>query len=99
MVAKTHRTALVMPFVLTNAPSMFQSPMNDIFITVLILVIFDDILIYSRNRDDHLLHLHMFLTLLLNTKCLLTVINAFWTVTNQLSLGHLINKEGITTNP
>lgn len=50
---------VVMPFGLKNAPAVFQRFMNDIFrdlIDVNVVVYLDDILIYSRNKEDHTKH-------------------------------------------
>jgi hypothetical protein len=54
----------VMPFGLTNAPAYFMYMMNKVFMEYLdkfIVVFIDDILVYSRNEEEHEGHLRLVL--------------------------------------
>jgi hypothetical protein len=55
---------LVMPFDLTNEPTTFQALMNEVlrhFLRWLVLIFFDDILIYNSSWLDHLRHVRLIL--------------------------------------
>ncbi|CAF2747692.1 unnamed protein product [Rotaria sp. Silwood2] len=58
---------IVLPFGLTNAPPTFMRLMNSIFhqyIDEFVILYLDDILIYSKNEQEHLNHIRLVLQLL-----------------------------------
>jgi hypothetical protein len=93
---------LVMSFGLTNAPAYFMYLMNSVFMQELdkfVVVFIDDILIYSKNPEDHVKHLHVILQQLRNhhlytkfSKC------EFWLDTVKF-LGHTISDNSISVDP
>jgi hypothetical protein len=62
-----HHEYLFVPFGLTNAPAIFMNLMNKIFMPYLdkfVIVFIDDILIYSKDKEERAKHLRVALQIL-----------------------------------
>jgi hypothetical protein len=93
---------LVMSFGLTNAPAYFMFLMNSVFISELdkfIVVFIDDILIYSKTKEDHANHIRVVLQRLLDHRLYAKFSKCEFWLDSVKFLGHTISSEGISVNP
>ncbi|GKA02857.1 putative reverse transcriptase domain-containing protein [Tanacetum coccineum] len=97
-----HFEFTVMPFGLTNAPAVFMDLMNRVcrpYLDKFVIVFIDDILTYSKTREEHVEHLRLALGLLKKEKLYAKFSKCeFWLREVQF-LMHVINGNRIHVNP
>jgi hypothetical protein len=89
-----------MYFGLTGAPHSFQRPMNLTLAPLLrkcVLVFFDDILVYSKFYEEHIVHLDQVLNILLKEQWTVKLCKCSFAQRQISNLGYVISADGVAT--
>jgi hypothetical protein len=92
----------VMSFGLTNAPAYFMYLMNKVFMEYLdkfVVVFIDDILIFSKNKEEHVEHLRLVLQKLREHKLYAKRSKCEFWLKEVSFLGHVVSNGGIAVDP
>ena len=97
-----HYESLVMPFGLTNTPTTFVDLMNRVlhpYLDQFLIMFIDDILVYSKNAEEHAFNLRIVLQTLRERQLYVKFSKCeFWL--NEVNfLGHIVFGNGIFINP
>ena len=91
-----------MPFELTNAPTNFMCMMNNIFSEYLynfVLVFIDNILVYSKSKEEHEEHLHIVLRVLQENQLYAKFSKCDFYKPQIQHLGYVVFEKGIVVDP
>ncbi|GJS33294.1 putative reverse transcriptase domain-containing protein [Tanacetum coccineum] len=97
-----HFKFTVMPFGLTNAPAVFMNLMNRVckpYLDNFVIVFIDDILIYSKTKEEHEVYLKLVLELLRKEKLYAKFSKCEFWLQEVHFLGHVVNQSGIHVDP
>ena len=93
-----HYEFLVMPFGLTNAPAAFIDLMNKVFrpyVDQFVVVFINDILVYSKDAQEHEQHLRIVLEILRENRLYAKLSKCNFWLKEVSFLGHIVSTEGI----
>ena len=97
-----HYEFLVMPFGLTNAPAAFMGLMNRVFCPYLdqfVVVFIDDILVYSKDAQEHEHHLRIVLQTMRENQLFAKLSKCDFWLKEVTYLSHIVSAEGIRVDP
>ena len=97
-----HYEFLVMLFGLTNAPTTFMDLMNRVFrpyVDQFVVVFIDDILVYSKDAQEHEQHLRIVLETLRENRLYAKLSKCDFWLKEASFLGHIVSAEGIRVDP
>ncbi|KAG8490500.1 hypothetical protein CXB51_013598 [Gossypium anomalum] len=96
-----HYEFLIMLFGLTNTPTTFidlRIPVFHSYLDQFIVVFIDDILVYSRTKNDHDAHLQIALQILCEKQFYAKLSKCEFWLRKVIFLGHMVSFEGIRAN-
>ena len=97
-----HYEFLVMQFGLTNAPATFMDLMNRVFrpyVDQFVVVFIDDVLVYSKDAQEHEQHLKIVLQTLREKKLYAKLSKCDFWLKEVSFLCHIVSIEGIRVDP
>ena len=92
-----------MPMVLTNAPAIFQTAMNEILKTRILagycLVYLDAIIMKAETLEDYATHVYDILAYLHKHNLFCQLPRCHWAKQSLRYLGHIVSGEGVLPDP
>ncbi|GJU76511.1 putative reverse transcriptase domain-containing protein [Tanacetum coccineum] len=97
-----HYEFQVMPFRPTNTPAVFMDLMNRVckpYLDIFVIAFINDILIYSKSKEEHAEHLKLILELVQKEELYAKISKCEFWLSKVQFLGHVIDSEGIHMDP
>ena len=97
-----HYEFVIMPFKLTNAPAIFMCLMNNVmhkYLDKFVVIFIDDILIYSKTKEEHKEHLKIELQELREHQFFAKFSKCDFFKDKIQYLGHVVSNDGISIDP